>query len=94
MNNQGKRAFGKYLKTARTEAGQTQLSASTSLNVSEHYISQFENGHCFPALKHLPVFVELYNLEKNELIEFFSECKSVDLVNSLKMKFQNIEVIA
>lgn len=68
------RKLGKYLRTMRLAKGYSQASVARCLGYSSsQFISNWERGISTPPLKVLPALVDMYGLNRNELVEVIVE---------------------
>lgn len=74
LAKQARRMLGDYLKNYRISAGLTQSEIASKLKLSSaQYVSNIERGQAEPSIETLKIWVELCNIDPDEVISAYEE---------------------
>lgn len=77
------KAVGEFLQAARERNGYTQKDVSEILNITGQMVSNYESGMAVPPLKKLSLFLQLYNLNPEPLLEIILEAEREVMLKSI-----------
>lgn len=81
------RELANFFKKRREQSGLSQRTVAKELGYSSpQFISNWERGLCGPPLKKLPRIVELYRLNRSEVVTVMMKAYKKEVERSLKVK--------